>query len=100
MSREDYPTTGRPSAIATEHFDLSAAITAASEDLDYSSDPLRQIYVGGAGTIALRMAPDREGNQPWVEYDLPAGTWMAGDWTGVGVAGARAPTATKLVAQR
>lgn len=49
---------GRQSPLATASFNLSAALAAESTELDFTSDPVRAIEVGGAGNLVYQLWED------------------------------------------
>jgi hypothetical protein len=63
---------GRPYPLWTESVDVSAAI--ATANADYSANPLRGLYVGGAGVVYLKLQED----SAFSEWDCPAGFVIPG----------------------
>ncbi len=77
----------RPYPLWTQTVDVSAAI--ASADADYSSNPLRGLYVGGAGVVYVKLQEDGV----FLDWDCPQGFVIPGLIYGVQKA---STTATKL----
>lgn len=92
-------TTARSYPLPTESVDVSAALAASGADLDYSSDPLRAIYVGdpfsnGAtpSLVYIKLLDDSD----FTVWDCVKGECIKGVIVAVGAS----TTALKLVGLR
>lgn len=91
----------KPSLLPEETIDISADVTAATAiavDADYSTSPLKGLYVGGAGTVYVRRVDDVAGK--FVPYVMTAGGYIYGLIATIGATGAHLTTATALVGER
>ena len=79
-------------------YPTSAVNIADGVGADYSSNPILQIYVGGAGNVKVRMWDERNGST-WATYAADKGAIITGLIVAVG-ATADGTTATGLVAHR
>lgn len=86
------------SGLPTETVDVSAAV-ATGADVDYSSQPLRAIYAGAAGSVWVRRFGDAAGS--WFEYAVDKGARIPGVIVAVGASGAHTTSPSmKLVGER
>ena len=83
--RNPYPTSAFP-------------ITLTAADIDYSTNPLLQIYVGGAGDVYVQML-DENGTATWAKYVADKGLFITGVIMQVG-GSTRGTTATELIGHR
>lgn len=81
----------RPYPLWTQSVDVTAAI--ATTDADYTANPLRGLYVGGAGIVYLKLQED----SAFLPWDCPAGFVIPGLIFAVQKA---STTATKLIGGR
>lgn len=87
--------------IPTQTVDVSAAVTAAAgttTHADFSDNPLKRIYVGGAGDVYVRRYEDPSGT--FFKYVMPAGGYVTGVIVEVGATSPAATTATELRGER
>lgn len=91
----------KPSLLPEETVNVSTDVTAAAAkaaDADYSTNPLKGLYIGGAGTVYVRRVDDAAG--VFVPYIMLAGGYIFGLIAAVGASGSNVTTATALVGER
>lgn len=93
--------TGKPSLLPEETVDVNAVITAAAvtgKDADFKDQPLKGMYIGGAGIVYVRRVEDAAG--VFLDYDCDKGAYIYGLIAEVGGTAGRLTTATKLRGER
>lgn len=90
------------SLLPEETVDVSAAVAAivatdTAADLDYSTNPLKGIYVGATGTVWIQRVDD----STWFDYDVDKGAYIYGLIAKVGASGSHTTSASmKLRGER
>jgi len=90
----------RPAPTALQQVPVSADIvTAAGSDVDYSTNPLKAVYVGDPATSGSEVAVKMKDDTAFFVWDCPKGTYIEGIIVGIGSV-ATGTTALKLIGLR